>query len=204
MKYTFIEEYMSHIKQINHVAIVVNDIDDALHFWRDGLGLEVTHVEDVPDQDSIVAFLPAGDAEVELVKPTSDASGVARFLSKNGPGLHHICFEVDDVLGCIQRLSDQGFRLINTEPVIGTGGKLIAFIHPESAHGVLVELYELTKHEPDIRLARARQLADRAISRGQEVAAGVLAFIRQLRTPEDNENVDQSSEIVEAGDGKGS
>jgi methylmalonyl-CoA/ethylmalonyl-CoA epimerase len=177
---------MSPVKQINHVAIVVEDIETALQFWRDGLGLEVAHVEDVPGQDSVVAFLPTGDAEVELVKPTSIDSGVARFLQQRGPGMHHICFEVDDILVYINRLRENGIKLINDEPVIGTGGKLIAFIHPESTHGVLVELYELTQHEPQIRLERARQLADRAIARGQEVAAGVLEFLRQLRNPENS------------------
>lgn len=172
---------MSPIKQINHVAIVVEDIDTALKFWRDGLGLEVTHVEDVPGQDSIVAFLPICDAEIELVKPTCEVSGVSRFLQHRGPGMHHICLEVDDIMEYITRLQDHGIKLINEEPVIGTGGKLIAFIHPESTHGVLVELYELTQQEPQIRLARARQLADRAMTRGQEVAAGMLAFLRELR-----------------------
>jgi hypothetical protein len=100
--------------------------------------------------------------------------------------MHHICFEVDDILTYIGRLRENGIKLINEEPVIGTGGKLIAFIHPESTHGVLVELYELTQHEPQIRLERARQLADRAIARGQEVAAGVLEFLRQLRNPDDS------------------
>jgi methylmalonyl-CoA/ethylmalonyl-CoA epimerase len=172
---------MSPVKQINHVAILVEDIDEALHFWRDGLGLEVTHVEDVPDQEAIVAFLPTGDAEVELVKPTNEESGVARYLRKHGPGVHHICFEVDDILGYIEKLKSQDIRLINDEPVIGTGGKLIAFIHPESTHGVLVELYELTRDEPQIRLVRARRLADRALSQGQAVAAGILGFLRALR-----------------------
>jgi hypothetical protein len=95
--------------------------------------------------------------------------------------VHHICFEVDDILGYIEKLKSQDIRLINDEPVIGTGGKLIAFIHPESTHGVLVELYELTRDEPQIRLVRARRLADRALSQGQAVAAGILGFLRALR-----------------------
>jgi methylmalonyl-CoA/ethylmalonyl-CoA epimerase len=178
---------MSPVKQINHVALVVDNIDAALKFWRDGLGLEVTHVEDVPDQDSVVAFLPTGGAEVELVKPTSEDSGITRFLRQHGPGMHHICLEVDDIAAYIYRLKKLGIRLINSEPIIGTGGKLIAFIHPESTHGVLVELYELTQAEPQIRLARARELADRAIARGQVAAAGVLAFLRKLRGNEESE-----------------
>jgi methylmalonyl-CoA/ethylmalonyl-CoA epimerase len=172
---------MTSVKRIDHVAIVVDDIEAALHFWRDGLGLNVTHVEDVPDQESVVAFLPTGEAEVELVKPTTDNSGVARYLHRRGPGMHHICVEVDDIERCLARLRDQGARLINPEPVIGTAGKRIAFIHPESTHGVLVELYELTEQEPEIRLARARSLADRALTQGQVMAAGVLGFLKGLR-----------------------
>lgn len=172
---------MSAIKRIDHVAIVVDDISSALDFWRDAMQLDVTHVEDVPDQDSIVAFLPLGDSEVELVKPTTPDSGVARFLSKRGPGIHHICFEVDDIESCLDHLEDTGVRLINTEPVIGTGGKRIAFVHPDSTHGVLIELYELSHQESEIRLARARALADRAMNQGQVVAAGLLGFLRGLR-----------------------
>lgn len=176
---------MSTVQRINHVAVVVDDIEAALGFWRDGLGLEVTHVEDVPSQESIVAFLPTGDSEIELVKPTSPESSVARFLSRRGPGIHHICFEVDDLFKYLDRLQEHGVRLINTEPVVGTGGKLIAFIHPESTHGVLVELYQLTRIEPEIRLARARNLADRVMGQSQVVAAGVLAFLRALRADGD-------------------
>lgn len=172
---------MNKVKRIDHVAIVVDDIEAALGFWRDGLGLEVTHVEDVPDQESVVAFLPTGDSEVELVKPSTVESGVSRFLARRGPGVHHICFEVDDLELYIRRLQEQGVRLINTEPVVGTAGKRIAFVHPESTHGVLVELYELSQQEPEIRLARARTLSDRVLGEGQVMMAGVLGFLRALR-----------------------
>ena len=172
---------MSTIKRINHVALVVEDIEAALHFWRDTLQLDVTHVEDVPDQDSVVAFLPIADIEVELVKPTSEESGVARFLGKRGPGIHHICFEVDDIESCLGLLKEKGIKLINPEPVVGTAGKRIAFLHPSSTHGVLIELYEISPQEPEIRLARARSLADRARIQGQVVAAGMLGFLRGLR-----------------------
>ena len=172
---------MGTIIRINHIAILVNDIDEALGFWNKSLGLQLSHVEDVPDQESLVAFLPVGDAEVELVKPTSENSGVARYLKKRGAGIHHICFEVDDIDSCLQMLKDQDVRLINKEAIIGTGGKRIAFVHPESTHGVLVELYQLSVDEPEIRLARARGLADQVINRGQVVAAGVLGFLRALR-----------------------
>lgn len=171
------------IRRIDHVAILVDDIESALRFWRDGLNLRLAHVEDVPDQDSVVAFLPAGEAEIELVKPTAEESGVARYLTKKGPGLHHLCLEVDDLEETLERLDTLGVRLVNPEPVIGTGGKRVAFIHPESTHGVLVELYETTQQEPEIRLARARSLSDRVLEQSQVVAAGVLGFMRALRTP---------------------
>ncbi|MBI3159626.1 MAG: methylmalonyl-CoA epimerase [Chloroflexi bacterium] len=168
------------IKRIDHIAIVVDDIDNALGFWRDALGLNLSHVEDVPDQRSVVAFLPTGASEVELVKPTSRDTGVARFLEKRGPGIHHICFEVEDIEDALASLKADGIRLINETPQIGTGGKKIAFIHPESTHGVLVELYELTGQEPEVRLARARRLADRVLAGGQAMANSALEFLRGL------------------------
>jgi methylmalonyl-CoA/ethylmalonyl-CoA epimerase len=172
---------MTHIKRIDHVAIVVGDIDAALGFWRDSLGLPLTHVEDVPDQEAVVAFLPSGDSEIELVKPTSGGTGIARFLANRGPGMHHICFEVSDLQGCLDELRDSGVRLINQEPIVGTAGKRIAFVHPESTHGVLVELYESTREEPGIRFERARTLADRVLDEGQVMVAGVRGFLRGLR-----------------------
>jgi methylmalonyl-CoA/ethylmalonyl-CoA epimerase len=134
---------MTSVKRINHIAIVVDEIEDALRFWRDALGLKVARVEDVPDQDSVVAFLPVGNMEIELVEPASDESGIARYLNKRGPGIHHICLEVDDIKASLESLKASDVHLINSEPVIGTSGKMFAFIHPESTHGVLIELYEL-------------------------------------------------------------
>lgn len=130
------------IKKIDHVAIVVSDIDEALTFWRDALGLSLSHVEEVPGQESLVAFLPAGESEVELVEPTTDTSGVARYLAKRGPGMHHICFEVENIEDILVRLRENGVQLINEEPTMGAGGRKVAFIHPKSTGGVLVELYE--------------------------------------------------------------
>ena len=133
---------MAAIKRIDHIAIVVEDIESTLGFWRDALGLELAHIEDVPEQKSLVAFLPVGESEIELVRPTTDDSGVAKYLQKRGPGMHHICLEVDDILGMLAQLKAKGVRLINETPVPGAGGKQIAFIHPESTNGVLVELYQ--------------------------------------------------------------
>lgn len=135
---------MAKIIKLNHVAIVVPDVDGALSFWRDGLGLELHHVEDVPSQKSQVAFIPVGDSEVELVKPTTDDSGVAKFLADRGPGMHHLCFEVDDIDGMLADLKAKGIRLIN-ETAMQLEGRKVAFVHPKSASGVLVELYQITK-----------------------------------------------------------
>jgi methylmalonyl-CoA/ethylmalonyl-CoA epimerase len=168
------------IKRIDHIAIVVEDIDKALGFWRDTLGLDLNHVEDVPEQQAAVAFLPTGESEVELVKPTSEDSGIARFLMRRGPGIHHICFEVDDIEQMLQTLRSRGVRLIDDTPRIGTGGKKIAFVHPQSTHGVLIELYELTPIEPELRLERLQGLADRALHEGQVMAAAVMGFLGRL------------------------
>ena len=168
------------VKRIDHIALVVEDIDKALGFWQDALGLDLSHMEDVPSEKSMVAFLPAQESEVELVQPTSDDSGVARYLNKRGPGMHHICFEVYDIEETLAHLKEKGMRLINEKPEIGTGGKKIAFIHPESTHGVLVELYELGAQEPEIRRDRARELAERVITEGQTMATAAMDFLRGL------------------------
>ena len=137
---------MSHIKKLNHVAIVVRDIEESLKFWETGLGLKLHHVEDVPSQASKVAFLPIGDSEIELVQPTTEDSGMAAYLEKRGEGMHHLCIEVDDIDAKMQELKDAGVRLINDAPQVLPGRKM-AFIHPKSASGVLVELYEITAEE---------------------------------------------------------
>lgn len=134
---------MAKITRIDHVAILVDDLEKTLSFWRDGLGLELTHVEDVPAEKSMVAFIPVGGSEVELVKPTTDDSGLARYLEKRGPGMHHLCLEVDDIEEMLRRLKEKGIQLINETPMTGSGGRRYAFIHPKSANGVMVELYEL-------------------------------------------------------------
>jgi len=131
------------IKRIDHVAIVVSDLEAALSFWRDALGLTLARVTTVSDQESEVAFMPTGESEVELVRPTTTSSGVARYLTKHGPGLHHVCFEVDDLDALLSDLKAKGVRLITETPQVSADGKRLAFIHPSSAQGVLVELYEL-------------------------------------------------------------
>jgi methylmalonyl-CoA/ethylmalonyl-CoA epimerase len=133
---------MAEIKKINHVAVVVGDIDQALNFWQDALGLHLHHVEEVPSQKAVVAFLPAGDSEVELVQPMTDDSGLAKFLAEKGGGMHHLCFEVDDIDAKLAELKAKGVRLIN-ETAQELPGRKMAFVHPKSTGGVLVELYQL-------------------------------------------------------------
>lgn len=133
---------MPEIKKINHVAIVVQDIDEALGFWRDQLGLELEHIEEVPSQASKVAFMPVGGSEVELVQPTDPQSGLGKYLEKRGEGLHHLCIEVDDIDAMLDLLKEKGVRLINETPV-DLPGRRMAFIHPKAGNGVLIELYQI-------------------------------------------------------------
>jgi methylmalonyl-CoA/ethylmalonyl-CoA epimerase len=134
---------MPQIKQINHVAIVVEDIDESLAFWRDALGIDLHELRDVPAEKSKVAFLPVAGSEIELVQPTTEDSGIAKYLAKRGQGMHHVCLEVDDIDGMLTQLKAKGVRLINEQPKTASDGKRYAFIHPESSSGVLVELYQI-------------------------------------------------------------
>lgn len=134
---------MPTIKAVNHVAVVVDDMDKSLKFWQDALGIQLHELRDVPAEKSQVAFLPIAGAEVELVMPTTDDSGIAKYLAKRGPGMHHLCLEVDDIEGMMSQLKAKDIRLINEEPRTAADGKKYAFIHPESTGGVLVELYQL-------------------------------------------------------------
>jgi len=134
---------MPTIKSINHVAIVVDDMEKSLSFWRDALGIELHELRDVPAEKSQVAFLPLAGSEIELVMPTTDDSGIAKYLAKRGAGMHHLCLEVDDIEAMMAQLKAKGVRLINEEPRTAADGKRYAFIHPESTSGVLVELYQL-------------------------------------------------------------
>lgn len=136
---------MPTIRKINHLAVVVSDMEAALAFWRDALGIPLAEMREVPAEAAQVAFLPIADTEIELVKPTTEDSGLAKYLAKRGPGMHHLCLEVDDLAAMLQQLKAKGIRLINEEPRLAADGKKYAFIHPESTHGVLVELYELAE-----------------------------------------------------------
>lgn len=130
--------------KVEHIGIATERIDDALRFWRDALGLEVVHTEEVAEQGVRVAMLPVGEPRVELLEPTHDESPVAKFLRKRGPGIHHVAVRVTDIRASLARLKAQGARLIDEEPRTGAGGCLVAFVHPQSAGGVLLELVEHT------------------------------------------------------------
>jgi len=128
------------LKIIDHIGIAVPNIDEALKFWQGGLGLAVSHREEVPAQQVKVAFLPLGATNVELLEPTSPDSSIAKAIEKRGPGVHHLCFEVEDLRAALAQLKAQGLQLINPEPVAGAHGKLVAFVHPKSTGGILLEL----------------------------------------------------------------
>ncbi len=134
---------MPKITAVNHVAVVVADMEKSLMFWRDALGIELHELRDVQAEKSTVAFLPIAGAEVELVMPTTDDSGIAKYLAKRGAGMHHLCLEVDDIEEMMSQLKTKNIRLITEEPRTAADGKKYAFIHPESTGGVLVELYQL-------------------------------------------------------------
>lgn len=129
--------------RINHIAIVLPDLEEGAAFWVDALGIPVRAVKEVPEQQVRVAFLPVGESKIELLEPTDDASGVARYLARRGPGLHHICLEVDDIEGTLGRLRASGIQLIDETPRTSDDGTQLAFIHPKSTGGVLVELYQV-------------------------------------------------------------
>jgi methylmalonyl-CoA/ethylmalonyl-CoA epimerase len=128
--------------KIDHIGIATHNIAETVKFWRDSLGLGVSAVEDVSEQGVRVAMLPIGESRLELLEPTGPASPVAGFLAKRGPGIHHIAVQVDDIQVALSRLKEQGARLIDESPRKGAGGCLVAFVHPTSADGVLLELVQ--------------------------------------------------------------
>lgn len=134
--------------RLDHVGIAVADLDAALRFYRDALGLEIEAPEEVASQRVRAHFIPAGDAALELLEATAPDSPIARYVEKRGPGLHHITLRVDDILAALARLKALGVRLIDERPRPGAHGSLVAFIHPSSAHGVLVELKQARGPRP--------------------------------------------------------
>jgi methylmalonyl-CoA epimerase len=131
--------------KLDHLGIATKSLDEALSFWVDSLGLENVHSETVEDQKVRVAMLPVGESRIELLEPTSDDSPISKFLEKRGPGIHHIAIEVDDIEASLKQLKDKGARLIDESPRIGAENCLVAFVHPSSTGGVLLELVQTRK-----------------------------------------------------------
>jgi len=127
--------------KIDHIGIAVNSLADAEKNYRD-LGFHFDHIEAVEEQKVKVAFFHCGDSHIELLEPTSEDSPIAKFISKRGSGIHHLCVEVDDLETALEQYAAKGVRLINEKPVIGAGGCRVAFVHPRSTQGVLLELKE--------------------------------------------------------------
>lgn len=127
--------------KVHHVALVVESLEDALGLWQTMLGLELETIMDIASDRVRIAFLAVGESKVELVEPTDDTTGVARFLASKGEGFHHVCFEVGNLSETLIRLELDGLELIDTVPRRGAEGP-VAFMHPRSCHGVLVELIE--------------------------------------------------------------
>ncbi len=128
--------------KISHLGIATKGIDEALKFWQDALGLENVHTETVEDQKVRVAMLPIGETNIELLEPTSEDSPIQKFLEKRGGGIHHIAVEVENIEASLAKLKNQGMRLIDEQPRVGAEGCLVAFVHPSSAGGVLMELVQ--------------------------------------------------------------
>lgn len=175
------------VKRIDHIAIVVPDIQEATSFYQDVLGLALERVEQVDEQEVTIAFFPTGGSEIELLEPLNDTSGVARFLEKRGPGMHHLCLEVDDIGQTLDEMRAAGVELINEQPIEEASGKKLAFVHPRSTGGVLIELYELPP-VPQVALhRRIERLGQRLLLEARAVGGGVAAFWNALVAPENGE-----------------
>lgn len=130
------------IKKISHIGIAVKDLDDAVRFYREALQLEVEGIEEVKDQRVKIAFIPVGESRIELLESTDPEGPIAKFIAKRGEGIHHLAFEVDGIEGALQELKGSGVRLIDEKPRVGAHKTKIAFLHPRSTRGVLLELCE--------------------------------------------------------------
>jgi methylmalonyl-CoA/ethylmalonyl-CoA epimerase len=128
------------LTKINHIGVAVKSLEDTLPFYRDNLGMAFMGIEDVAEQKVRVAMLQIGESKIELLEPTSEDSPVAKFIEKNGAGIHHVAYEVNDIEAAIAKLLDDGIRMIDEKPRHGAHGTRIAFIHPKSSNGVLTEL----------------------------------------------------------------
>lgn len=134
-------------QKINHIGVAVHDIEEAAKFYTEALGLTLGGIEEVPDQKVKVAFLPIGEVRIELIQPTSPDSPVAKFLEKNGQGIHHIAYQVADTGAEVERLLADGVRMVDQKPRAGAHNTQIAFVHPKASGGVLTELVQELGHQ---------------------------------------------------------
>jgi len=139
------EEEKRMLKKINHIAIAVNNIEEAAKFYQEVMGLTLTGVEVVTAQKTRVGFFKIGESNIELVQPAEPDSPLTKFLETKGQGIHHICFEVDDVEAEVKAFLEKGATMIDQKPRPGAHGTKVAFVHPKSSNGVLIELCELPK-----------------------------------------------------------
>ncbi|NYT04150.1 MAG: methylmalonyl-CoA epimerase [Candidatus Methanofastidiosa archaeon] len=130
------------IKKIDHIGIAVNNLEESLKFYEDALGLKVDNIEEVPEQKVKVGFLDIGGVHLELLESTSPDGPVAKFIEKRGEGIHHIAILVDSIENSIEVMKEKQVKLIDETPRKGAGGSKMAFVHPKSTHGILLELYE--------------------------------------------------------------
>jgi methylmalonyl-CoA/ethylmalonyl-CoA epimerase len=128
------------LTKINHIGIAVKSLEETIPFYRDQLSMPFAGIEEVAEQKVRVAMLHIGESKIELLEPTSEDSPVAKFIEKNGPGIHHLAYEVEDIVVAIARLMAEGTRMIDEAPRNGAHGALIAFVHPKSSNGVLTEI----------------------------------------------------------------
>lgn len=185
------------VKRIDHIAIVVPDIEEATAFYQGVLGLPLERVERIDEQGVTVAFFPIGGSEVELLAPLNETSGVARFLEKRGAGMHHLCLEVDDIAQALADLQARGVELIHEMPLEDASGKKMAFIHPRSTYGVLIELYELPAVPQVERAPNLAALGRRLALEVRALSAGLVAFWQELLAPA------TLADVAANGNGKG-
>ncbi|MBN2185286.1 MAG: methylmalonyl-CoA epimerase [Candidatus Krumholzibacteriota bacterium] len=133
---------MERLKELDHIGIAVDDLDEAKKLYCDILGFELTDERELPEKGLKIAFLSTGNTKIELLEGTSEESAITKFVAKKGAGIHHLCFEVDDITRTLEELSSEGIGLIDRVPRIGAEGHPIAFLHPGSTKKVLIELEE--------------------------------------------------------------
>jgi methylmalonyl-CoA epimerase len=138
---------LDRVGRVEHIGVAVNNVEEVARFYAEALGVEVSEPEYFASEGVKIVFLPTNSGLIELLEPVSETSAIKKFLDNKGEGMHHVCFEVEDIEEVMSRVAAFGAQLIDQTPRIGRGGKRVAFIHPKSAHGVLVELLENKKGE---------------------------------------------------------